>query len=159
MERIERDELGDLLFGILIEISGFAEVFSTLDDAVADGLDLVIGLDDVEFEKGLEDGRTVTNIYGSNYNYATAIVAPHSVDGHFVKVTYDSKEYYYDITKELLSGHTYKLNLMLKDKALVAIEGNEINGWTSLPHNTLTLSQEETEVVLGSSIAVTVSIK
>jgi len=100
--------------------------------------------------------NTVTNIYGSNYNYATAIVAPHSVDGHFVKVTYDSKEYYYDITKELLSGHTYKLNLMLKDKALVAIEGNEINGWTALPHNTLTLSQEETEVVLQSSIAVTV---
>ena len=57
VERIEWDELGDLLFGVFIEIGGFAEVFSTLDDAVADGFDLVIGLDDVEFEKGFENAR------------------------------------------------------------------------------------------------------
>ena len=48
VERVKRDELGDLLFGILIKISGFAEVFPTLDDAVADGFDLVIGGDDLE---------------------------------------------------------------------------------------------------------------
>ena len=62
VERIEWDELGDFLFGILIEISGFAEVFSTLDDAVADGFDLVIGLDDVELEKGLEDARDTDRV-------------------------------------------------------------------------------------------------
>ena len=55
VKRIKWDELGDLLFGVLIEISGFAEVFSTLDDTVADGFDLVIGGDDLEFEEGFED--------------------------------------------------------------------------------------------------------
>ena len=62
VERIKWDELGDLLFGILIEISGFAEVFSTLNDTVSDGLDLVIGLDDVEFEKGFEDARDTDRV-------------------------------------------------------------------------------------------------
>ena len=62
VERVKWDELGDLLLGILIKISGFAEVFSTLNDAVADGLDLVIGLDDVEFEKGLENARDTDRV-------------------------------------------------------------------------------------------------
>ena len=55
VERVKRDELGDFLLGILIKISGFAEIFTTLDDTVADGFDLVIGGDDLEFEKGFEN--------------------------------------------------------------------------------------------------------
>ena len=72
---------------------------------------------------------TVANANGSNYNYAVAIVAPHSVSGHFVKVTYDTKEYYYDVNKELLSGHTYKLNLKLTDNGLISLGEAVISGW------------------------------
>ena len=75
--------------------------------------------------------RTIANVYSGTYQYASAIVAPHSHSGHFVKLTYDSQVYYYDRAMDFANGHTYRLNLTLKDKCIVALTDIQIQGWSS----------------------------
>ena len=90
VERIERDQLGDLRFGIRGEFNGFREVFSTLDDSVSDAGDFREILDDLIFFDRREDQfdalgvvldrQDVLMALAIEFDFENAIVVPDPID-------------------------------------------------------------------------------